>query len=47
MGDEALAKLECTKSWIKVNFLPVTHPELHMIEDLLNALVAEKDNSRN
>jgi len=47
MGDEALAKLKCSKSWIKDNFLPVSDPELHMIEDLLNALVVEEDNSRN
>ena len=42
MGDEALAKLECTKSWIKDNFLPVTHPELQMIQNLLDALVADE-----
>jgi len=42
MGDEALAKLECTKSWIKDNFLPVTHPELEMIKNLLDALVADE-----
>ena len=47
IDDEALAKLECTKFWIKDNLLPVTHPELHIIEDLLNAQVAGEDNSRN
>lgn len=45
IGDEALAKLECMKSWIKDDFLPVTHPELQMIQNLLNALVAEEGNS--
>ena len=44
-GDEALAKLECTTSWIKDNFLPLTHPELEMIQNLLDALVAEETNS--
>lgn len=42
MGDDALAKLECTKSWIKDNFLPVTHPELQMVQNLLDALVADE-----
>ena len=44
MGDEALAKLKCAKSWIKDNFLPVTHPELEIIQNLLDALVAEETN---
>jgi len=42
MGDEALVKLECTKSWIKDNFLLVTHPELEMVKNLLDALVADE-----
>ncbi|KAG0638331.1 hypothetical protein HOY80DRAFT_1048162 [Tuber brumale] len=42
IADEALAKLECTKFWIKDNFLLVTHPELQMIENLLDALVDEE-----
>ena len=42
MGDEALAKLECTKSWIRDNFLHVTYPELQIIQNLLDALVAEE-----
>ena len=46
MRDEPLAKLKCVKSWIKDNFLPVTHPELEMIQNLLDALVAEETNGR-
>ncbi|KAG0637059.1 hypothetical protein HOY80DRAFT_1052719 [Tuber brumale] len=42
MADEVLVQLECTKSSIKDNFRLVIHPELQMIENLLDALVNEE-----